>query len=151
MTEFFQSLENGLEKMASELVNAAPVATEIAAEAPTIATDADVGLDMAAAAANQIAASEGMKDPEISAAEILSLKSKVAELEQLVTQLPDFIEAMKNSNATAFEQALEAAVAKLPVAVDAEKLVAEFEADLPVDWKARVTALLAMAHQHFGV
>lgn len=146
------------------------VVNEAVAAAPQVATFADVGLDTAAMAATQIAEVENVKDPEAAGAEILSLKSRVAQLEEVVKDMPAVLDALKTFTSNAPDYAaLKEAVAQVASAIPelnnivpridqleadlpaAKAVIDEIEAALPADWKTHLMALLVHSKQYFGV
>jgi hypothetical protein len=147
------------------------VATETVA--PEIKAALAPAFDVAATAATQIAQAEGVKDPEAASQKILMLESRVQDLEgkfsgamnalalaldnaksenaqQIAASLAPVAEALGVSQSRISQ--IESAIPDIVAAKEsAEKLIADFEAELPSDWKNNIKNLLLMGKQHFGL
>jgi hypothetical protein len=130
-------------------------------------------LDLAALAATNIAQAEGAKDPDAAAQKIMSLDSRLTDLESkfgaALNAVAAALEKAKGENAEQIAQSIapvaealglsqqrvaqiEAAVPDLVAAKEAtEKAIADFEAELPADWKQSIANLLLLGKRHFGL
>lgn len=133
----------------------------VAAE-PQVATMADVGLDAAALAAENVAKVEGMKNPEVAAQTVVTMKDDLDEALAMVAKIPELEAAIKSFDPVAIQKALDDMLAshtELKASVDAvavrlpavEQIVGDIESALPENWKARLTAFLGVAKQHWGI
>jgi hypothetical protein len=158
------------------IADAQKAAETAATVAPQIRTMADVGLDAASLASANVAKVENLKDPEAAAQQIANVKddldtalaaiAKIPELEAAIAKIqtatPDSLQAAFNglnqtvagilSDHQRFSQMMVSRMEQLESAVPvAEKIISDFEADLPENWKARLTSFLAVAARHFNI
>jgi hypothetical protein len=124
----------------SEIQSATP---ETIAAAQKLLVEAGIGLDTASLAAQNLAAVSKLQDAETAAQEIESLKGTVAQLQQTLGDMQPVFEAAK-----AF---IDSSPEILQLKKDLESTIADFEGDLPPEWKTRLAAFLTIAKNHFGI
>lgn len=108
-----------------------------------VLTDADVNLDAAALAADNIAGTTKLQDAEAAAQKIQSLELSVKDLQQTISDMGPVFTAAK-----AF---MDSSPEILKLKDDIESALSNFEADLPESWRTRLSALLVHSRQYMGL